>query len=240
MPDELPPAVPVKRKTSARTAGALIGVLTALLGFAIAVQVRSNASHDTLANARDDDLAAILADQNQLAQRRRDQIDSLRRDLAQLQASGDKDGVAKAQAERETQSLNILLGTVAVSGPGVIVTITDSAAVLKAEDLLDVVEELRGAGAEAIQFGPVRVTTSTNFVDINAAVQVDGVTVRSPYVVRAIGDPKTMDTAMNIPGGVVASAHAAGGDAVVSEQDKMVIDVVRVQSAPRYASPTSK
>ena len=47
----------------------------------------------------------------------------------------------------------ILLGTRPAHGPGVEVTITDPQHELKAEDLLDVVEELRGAGAEAIQFG---------------------------------------------------------------------------------------
>ena len=96
----------------------------------------------------------------------------------------------------------MLLGTVAAHGPGISVTITDPDAPLGAEDLLDVVEELRGAGAEAIQFGSVRVSTATAFTDDNGAVAVDGADLQAPYTVLAIGDPKTLDTALNIPGGV--------------------------------------
>ena len=39
---------------------ALIGILTLLLGFAIAVQVHANSSHDALSGLRDEDLIGIL------------------------------------------------------------------------------------------------------------------------------------------------------------------------------------
>ncbi|SOD73817.1 uncharacterized protein YlxW (UPF0749 family) [Jatrophihabitans sp. GAS493] len=227
-----------KRRTSHRRAGALIGVLAALLGFAIVVQVRSNSSQDSLSNARDDDLVGIIANQNELAERRRDQISDLQRVQQQLQASGNVDGVAQQQAEQETQALGVLLGTVPATGPGITATITDPQGNLKAEDLLDVIEELRGAGAEAIQFGPVRVGTSTNFVDTEAGVSIDGTTIKPPYVVRAIGDPKTMDTALNIPGGVAATVRVAGGDLTVIEQPSLTITAVRALPSPKYAAPT--
>ena len=58
-------------------AGVLIGVLVALLGFAIAVQVRSNSSSDSLSGAREEDLIRILDDQNLQAARLRQQIADL-------------------------------------------------------------------------------------------------------------------------------------------------------------------
>ncbi len=221
-------------------AGIVIGVLVAVLGFGIAVQVRSNSSGDSLANAREDDLVHILDDQNLRADNLRRQIAQLQNTLQQLQASGSRDIVAEQQAEQELQALDVLLGTVPASGPGVSITITDPAHNLHAEDLLDVVEELRGAGAEAIQFGTVRVSTPTSFTDDGSAVRVDGQAQQTPYVVLAIGDPKTLDTAMNIPGGVAATSRAAGGDAQVTEHDKVQISAVRALPTPKYAAPSPK
>jgi uncharacterized protein YlxW (UPF0749 family) len=221
-------------------AGALIGVLTAILGFAIAVQVHSNSSSDSLQNAREDDLIRILDDQNARAERLNQQIADLQNTLDELDRSGNSDQVAQEQAQRELQSLQVLLGTVAATGPGVTVTISDPQRKLKAEDLLDVVEELRGAGAEAMQFGPVRVTTSTSFSDGADGVHVDGQLAQPPYQVLAIGDPKTLDTALNIPGGVAATARNAGGDAQIDEQQRVDIRVVSTLRNPKYAAPTGR
>ena len=221
-------------------AGVLIGVLTALLGFAIAVQVRSNSSSDSLANAREDDLIRILDDQNARAERLNQQIADLQNTLDELQRSGNSDAVAQQQAQRELESLQVLLGTVSATGPGVTVEITDPQRKLKAEDLLDVVEELRGAGAESIQFGPVRVTTVTSFTDAGDGVQVDGQPIQPPYQVLAIGDPKTLDTALNIPGGVAATARNAGGEAQTVEQQQVDITARSTVPSPKYAAPAGR
>ena len=223
-----------------KRAGALIGVLTAVLGFAIAVQVRSNSSSDSLQNAREDDLIRILDDQNARADRLNQQIADLQNTLDELRRSGNSDLVAQEQAQRELQSLQVLLGTVPATGPGVAVTVSDPQRKLKAEDLLDVIEELRGAGAEAMQFGPVRVTTSTSFSDAADGVHLDGQAVAPPYQVLAIGDPKTLDTALNIPGGVAATARNAGGDAKTDELQRIDIRALSTLHNPKYAAPTGR
>ncbi|MCL2780361.1 MAG: DUF881 domain-containing protein [Actinomycetia bacterium] len=242
--------------------GALIGVLVGLLGFAIAVQVHSHSSSDNLGAASDSDLVQILDDQNLGADRLRRRIAELQADLAQLQASGDQSAAAREQANQELETLSVLLGTAPAHGPGVTVTITDPQRALSAEDLLDVVEELRGAGAEAIQFGPVRVGVSTAFTAVadgtaagatasaagvatdaatgaaTGGVAVDGQALAPPYVVLAIGDPKTLDTALNIPGGVAATVRNAGGELTVAQQQTVRVSAVRAAPQPRYATPS--
>jgi uncharacterized protein YlxW (UPF0749 family) len=245
-PAEASPAVPASgaRPTLGRSmrvrAGVLIGILVALLGFAIAVQVRSNASSDSLSSAREEDLIRILDDQNLQAARLRQEIADLQRTVSQLQAGGNRDSVALQQAEQQLAALGVQLGTLPATGPGVIVTITDPARKLGAEDLLDVVQELRGAGAEAIQFGSVRVGVSTSFTADPSGVRVDDTVEQPPYDVRAIGDPKTLDTALNIPGGVAATARAAGGDAVVRETKAVSITAIRTVPNPTFASPSGR
>ena len=239
MTEDAPTDVRPSRRVHVR-AGVLIGVLTAILGFAIAVQVHSNSSSDNLASAREDDLIRILDDQNARAERLNQQIADLQRTLDELRVSGNSDAVAQQQAEQEVQALRVLLGALPVSGPGVLITITDPQHKLKAEDLLDVVEELRGAGAESLQFGSVRVGTSTSFSDTGASVSVDQTPMSPPYQVRAIGDPKTLDTALNIPGGVAATARNAGGNAEIDERQSVEISAVRSVPRPKYLTPSGR
>jgi uncharacterized protein YlxW (UPF0749 family) len=231
------PPRPRPRLAARYRAAALIGVLTAALGFAIAVQVHANSQADSLSNLRSDDLIGILDNQNARGDRLRQQITDLEDTLRRLQDSGDRNAAARQQAEEDAAALGVLLGTLPATGPGVTVTVSDPQRKLKAEDLLDVIEELRGAGAEAIQFGSVRVSTTTAFTTEGDAVAIDGVGLSAPYTVLAIGDPKTLDTALNIPGGVAAAVRAAGGELTVSEQETVTINVIRSLPAAKYASP---
>ncbi len=223
-----------------RRPAVLIGVLTALLGFAIAVQLRSASTQDALAGARQDDLVRILDDQNSRAARLRARIAEQEALLQRLTAAGGDRAAAEKEARRQADALAILNGTVPVTGPGVVVTITDPRRQLHSEDLLDVIEELRGAGAEAIQFGPVRVGTSSYFADARGAVTLDTVTLIGPYTVLAIGDPPTLDTALNIPGGVAAVVRTAGGQASVNQRNRIDITAVRAIAPHRYAVPVPR
>ncbi len=240
--DEQLPDEPVRRNrrllAGRHASAAVIGILTLLLGFAIAVQVHANSSADALTGLSEDDLIGILDDQNNRADRLRTQIGQLQANLANLRSSGNRSAAARQQAQQEAQALGVLLGTLPATGPGVVITVTDPRGHLGGEDLLDVVEELRGAGAEAIQFGPVRVGTTTSFTGTGGRVDVDGQTLGAPYRVTAIGDAKTLDTALNIPGGVAATVRTAGGQLTVSERRSVTIEVTRRLTTPRYAKPS--
>ncbi|MGI8668163.1 MAG: DUF881 domain-containing protein [Jatrophihabitans sp.] len=238
-PDTGPADRPAGRRLN-RGATVLIGALLAILGFGLAVQLRSNSQSDSLAGAREDDLVRILDDQNSRIDRLQSQISDLQSAKQRLSDSGSNNAAARQDAQRQADALAVLTGTAPAHGPGVTVTITDPARALRAEDLLDVVEELRGAGAEVIQFGPVRVAAASAFTDTPAGVELDRTAIGSPYTVLAIGDPKTLDTALNITGGVVNSVHAAGGQVSIIEQDRLSITVTRTVTAPKYASPTGK
>jgi uncharacterized protein YlxW (UPF0749 family) len=237
-PDETSERKPHRRYMRI-SAGVVIALLTALLGFAIVVQVRQNSSTDNLANLRDDDLVGILDNQNARADRLRQQITELEQTLRQLRGSGNKSAAAREQAELDAKALGVLLGTLPATGPGVSVEISDPQRKLGAEDLLDVVEELRGAGAEAIEFAGVRVSTTTAFTETSASsIAVDGTTIAAPYRVLAIGDSKTLDTALNIPGGVAAAIRNVGGELTVSERNTVRIAVTRTLPTPKYAVPS--
>ena len=58
---------------------------------------------------------------------------------------------ALAETQRRAKVLGILAGTLPATGPGVVVAITDPQGKVRANVVLTVVQELRDAGAEALQ-----------------------------------------------------------------------------------------
>lgn len=230
-----PPAVAPGRRRS--PAGVLIGVLLALLGFGLAVQVRSNTSTSGLPSARQEDLVRILDELSSREERLRRQISSLEAAKARLSTTGDRSEVALSEARTRSTNLGILAGTIAAQGPGIQLILSDPGGKLTAEDLLDAVEELRAAGAEAIQVGSVRIGLDSSFTATEDGLAVDGQRVDAPYTIFAIGDPPTLATAMGIPGGVIDSARRAGGEARISQQPLLVIRALRTVRPPQYSRP---
>ena len=165
----------------------------------------------------------------------------LQRTLNALQASGSNDEAAIENARARLAALSILIGTVAATGPGVTLTIDDAAPGVAPETMLDVVNELRAAGAEAMQMSavsqPVRVGVDTWMVGPPGALVVDGTTLTPPYSVLAIGDPATLAAAMNIPGGAVDSVERVGGTMSVQQADVVNVTALRQPKPRQYAQP---
>jgi uncharacterized protein YlxW (UPF0749 family) len=239
------PASPARTPLLGRTrrAGAWIGLLAALLGFALAVQVKSTESM-ALPTARQEDLVRILDDLNAREERLRRDIADLERTRGELTSGALGSEAALQEARRRAQQLALLAGTVPATGPGVSITLTEGKERLPADLILDAVEELRGAGAEALQLtggqgGSVRIAAATYFLDSGDGILVDGKSLRGPYTILAIGDQSTLAAALNIPGGVVNTVEQAGAAARIEQRDKVVVTALRRAVTAQYAQPVS-
>ncbi|MCZ2828893.1 DUF881 domain-containing protein [Modestobacter sp. VKM Ac-2986] len=230
-----PPARPRRRRDP--LAASLIGVLTLLLGFAFAVQVRSTDTDQQLAGAREEDLVRILDDVTAQEDRLRQEIADQR---VALDSLGDSDTVAAAalqEAQERAETLGILNGTVAARGPGLELTIRDPLGRVDVEVLLNAVQELRGAGAETMQIDGVRIGVSSAVTGTAGQLAVDGQPLEAPYTVRVIGSPQDMATALNIPGGVATRVSTAEGSLDVVQSTDVVVDALRPLDEPQYAEP---
>jgi uncharacterized protein YlxW (UPF0749 family) len=106
------------------------------------------------------------------------------------------------------------------------------------------VQELRGAGAEAMQIvggsgEPIRIVASTYFLDADGGVNVSGHRVIGPYTITVIGEPQTMQTALNIAGGVVASVRGDGGTVMIQESDAVDVTARSTPTSLKHARPVS-
>jgi len=220
-------------------AAALIGVLTLLLGFAFAVQVRNVGNDQALSGAREEDLVRILDDLNAREERLREQISDQRTALQQLNSSDSQSATALEEARKRAEAIGILNGTVPAQGPGLTMTIRDPDDAVRVADVLDAIQELRGAGAETMQIDGVRVGVSTAVTGDPGGLMIDGRPITTPYEFVVIGDPQNMETAMNIPGGVVPRINSRGGSVTIDPADEVVVDALRPLDTPQYASPAT-
>lgn len=213
-----------------------VAVLSTLLGFALVVQVQQNRS-EGLASLRQDELVRILDEVTQRSEELEDEAAVLRAQRAELVTGTDTERAAREAAEQRAQVQGILAGQLPATGPGVLLTIGAPGDPLPALTLYNVLEELRNAGAEAVQLNDLRLTASSYVVDGGDGVVVDGTTIGPPFRWRAIGDPDTIIPALNMPGGAMAQVRNAGGTVDLRAADRVDVDATRELSSPRYATP---
>lgn len=238
-----------------RSVDLLVAALLALLGFAAAVQVRATQDdEEALVGARQEDLVQILDDLSNRNDRLRAELDDLVDARERLTSGTGSTQAALEEAQRRAQVLGVLAGTVPAEGPGITLLIRDPDRVLGADVLLDALQELRDAGAEAVQLeGPVgadgeptaqtrsvRVVASTALLDADDGLIVDGVRLAPPYRYVVVGDAATLSSALGIPGGVLATVEQRGGTAQVTERDRVRVDALRRLDEPSYARPAGE
>ena len=219
----------------------IVALLLFGLGFGLAVQVASNSQTDSaLRGARQEDLVRILDELDSRTQRLEDEKQGLEKQRQELQSSSDRAAEARKQTAEKEKQLGILAGTVAAQGPGITMTVGDTKGMVQADMLLDAIQELRAAGAEAIQVNGVRVVASTYFSSSGKSVSVDGNKINAPYRFLVIGKPQDLEPALNIPGGVVQTLEKEQATVSVERSDKIVVDALRHAKRPDYARSSSQ
>jgi uncharacterized protein YlxW (UPF0749 family) len=213
----------------------IVAVLLFVLGLGLAIQVRSTSDNSALRGARQEDLVRILDELDNRTQRLEDEKQRLEDQRAELENSSDQAEEARKQTRQKEQQLGILAGTVAAQGPGITLTIEDPSGTVESDMLLDAIQELRAAGAEAIQVNDIRVVADTHFTGTGGEIEVDGKKITAPYRFKVIGKPQDLEPALNIPGGVVQTLEKEQATATVERSQKIVVDALRPAKRPDYA-----
>lgn len=222
---------------------AVAAVLLAVLGFAAVTQVQSNDRDDHYVGARQGDLIQLINNLSLAEQRAENEITKLQQTRQSLGNDAVSRRTALERAKQQADTLGILAGTLPAEGPGIRVTVKDpaSGAGVGTNQLINGLQELRDAGAEVIEINDsVRVVAQTSMVDTaGGGVLVDGERVDPPYTIDAIGDPRTLATALDFTGGFIDEVEGVGGKVGVKQLQQVRVDSVRKPQKPRYAEPGS-
>lgn len=124
---------------------------------------------------------------------------------------------------------------VSLEGPGIIITMNDSLAeieeyenldsyVIHDGDILEIVNELRAAGAEAISINDERITASTNIRCGGPTINIDGKRHAVPFVIKAIGDPQKLEAGATAPSGYLYLMEFYEIRINIQKVDKLIIN----------------
>jgi len=194
-------AAAAARGTSSSRRHWLLGVVAVVVGVMFAVAaVQTNRSAPALESER-----ASLIDRVQEAERQQDGLRAratgLSEEITTLRAAALGGDATAQRLEREIATLGPVAGTVAVTGPGVVVVVDDAAepadAVGPGERVLDLdlqilANGLWRAGAEAVAVNGHRLSSLTAIRSAGDAITVDYRSLNRPYRVEAIGDARTL------------------------------------------------
>ena len=206
----------------------VVAVVLAVFGFGLVTQVRSTAVHDAYAGYQEQDLVDVLTALSGTAERAEADIERLERAREDLLSDSRSREAALERAREEATDLAVLAGTVPVTGPGLRITISEEDGRVQADDLVDTVQELRTAFAEAIEINDtVRVVAQTSFEDAVGGIVVDGRLLMPPYVLEVIGEPATLRGGLTFTEGPLDLLERSGASVEIEVVERLDIRSLR-------------
>lgn len=176
-----------------------------------------------------------------------DSISILKDEFKELEELYEKNQQNFDELNKELKNYKVLSGGFEVSGPGIVININEpsiegeyyegSGIEYNYYNILSIVSYLNSAGAEAISINDQRFTSYTEIVPVNDHLNINGKYVVAPIEIKVIGDKRTLDSAINFPGGVLEQMKYMGFEIEVIESDDIKINGLDKEKEFKYAVP---
>ena len=226
-----------------------IAVVAVVLGLMLAIQFRSTVAGQNQNAGVPFDRAQELTVEIRQLEKEKDALQQEYNDLTYKLNQANKGQAQAVQAiNSELNKVRMMAGMLPVKGLGVEVVLDNRSAVdgqvpdenlfaVRDDDILKVLNELRGAGAEALSVNGVRVVATSEIRLAGSFINVNLTRVLPPYRIEAIGDQDTLKSSLEISGGVVE--YLKGMEINVSVEKKKEINIPAYSGKNRfdYAKP---
>ena len=157
-------------------------------------------------------------------------------ELEKIRETATKRDTSSEEFEKEIKTANKILGLTDVSGTGITITIADSqisnsqlsgfldidSLLVHYSDLIQVINELKNAGAEAISVNSERIVPTTAITCDGNVILVNGQKIGSPFVIKAIGNPEML-LGLTRPGGYISLMEDDGIEVIIKKSDNITI-----------------
>ena len=175
---------------------------------------------------REDELQTALTEWKEKYNETHEKLIDTENKIREYKQTSENSEESSKLVKKELEEANLMMGKTDVSGNGIEIILKDnSEKEYTALDLLNLVNELRVAGAEAISINGERVINLTDIVDIsNKYILVNSNKVSSPYTVFAIGDENYLKSALSIKNGYVDVKQKDGYTIQVQEKKNIQIN----------------
>ncbi len=213
----------------------LLGIMCMLLTLGIAIQIKTinQMNNKSVTNsATENDLRDSVLKTKEKYDNTYAKVEKLEKELEELQTSASVNSDEANELQEKLKEYKKILGLTEVSGNGLEITLKDgdenqSKSVLSSlvhdGDILQVVNALRNAGADAISVNDQRIVNTSAISCIGNVVKINGEKVGVPYVIKAIGNPEWLYGAIEMNGGYVSNLRREGVDVEVKKVKDITI-----------------
>lgn len=227
---------------SIRILSVMSGFITLLLVSCIFIQFRTvdESKELDIEGMRDDELKTQIATYKSKYEETMEKYQENKNKIDEYTTAVNENKETTEILDNELKQARELLGLTEVSGTGVIVTLTDTDEALSAytaDDLLDLVNELKYAGAEAISINDNRIVNLSDIVVINDGliVMYGDIRISSPYQVKAIGDSKYLMSTLSMKNsGYIDRIEASGMKIEVEQKNNIDIKAYHKDIESKY------
>ena len=198
-----------------------------LLGIMLAWQYKSinyNQSLSIFQNKRLDELKDDLIKMQNQKNDLQDRLKELEKENQFYEKAKAGDTEAARQIQYNLQKARIFAGLADVKGNGIIVTLNNNSYIQVEDiDILDVVNELRATGAQAISVNEERIVAMSEIREAGRYIMINGKQMVEPFVIKAIADPDKLERSLRLMGGVVDSLEILQLKVSIEQANDIVI-----------------
>lgn len=213
----------------------LLGVMCMLLTIGICVQIKTvnDSSTGVGKTQKENELRNSVLKWKERYESLYEEENEMEEELEKLRNEVSKQDSNSTNLSKQLDEMDTLLGYSEVSGQGIIITLKDATAstvkgnatdyIVHDGDLLEVINALKNAGAEAISVNDQRIVNTTAITCAGNIIKVNGEKLGSPFKIKAIGLTEKLNGALTMPGGYLELLENDGVQVKVEESDNIVI-----------------
>jgi uncharacterized protein YlxW (UPF0749 family) len=223
-------------------------LIFALFGIMLAMQFRARPTiSGPLQYQRSEELSLLLKVTEEERDKLKEEVSLLREQLADTKSVEDQ----VRGLQEELAKTMILAGVSEVRGPGISLIVSDSTApsqpgqdpnlfVVHDKDLLEIVNEVFAAGAEAVSVNGQRIVATTEVTCAGNVIMINGVRQAPPFEILAIGDPATLEGGLKMRGGLIDNLTFWKLEVKLTTEEEVEIPAYAGPLSFKYAKPVRK
>ncbi len=227
-----------------------VATASLILGFLLSIQFKSQAEHRASASIpsrRIEELVNLLKDSEEKRVSLEKSIVELRNEVNKYK----RDAVVEhKKPDPEFKGKLVLTGAIPLAGQGILVILNDSDkpveqgenpanGIIHDEDLLKVVNILHASGAEAISINGNRMITTSEISCAGPTILINKNRVTPPFEISAIGNSRTMTSALEMRGGILETLKIFGMKIKIEKKDDVNIPAYTGSLDFKYSKPVS-
>lgn len=228
----------------------ILGIMCVFLAMGISIQINTVGSSSTTVGKTlvENELRDSVFRWQEKYENAYKKLEEKEKELNSLRDNVSSKDNNNAVLTSKLKNYNLLLGETELVGKGVIVTLDDGDATILSNnvtsllvhdgDVLEVVNSLKNAGAEAISVNDQRIVSTTSISCAGNIILINGEKVGAPFVIKAIGSPIMLNSSVTMGGGYIEQLIKDGVKVDVQQVEKENIVIPRYEGVYQYKYAT--